>query len=107
MEINWKPGKTEIVVVHRGEKAKAEKLKCVQPNGKRMYKVTVDGKDGVKEQVPINVVSQYKHLGTIIDETGSLVPEARQRVKAAMQSFAHLAKHLLRTKMVSAKKKLP
>ena len=102
MSINWKPGKTEAMIVLRGKNARAEKLKLVQHNG--MRKLVFDKKirrmkrRRTAERIEVNVVDQYKHLGCIIDSSGNLVPEARNRARSAMNSFAPLAKYLLGSK---------
>ena len=83
--INWKRGKTEAMFAYRGKKAKAFKDRLHTENG-QFYNIPMDTGAG-----KLVVVSQYKHLGGIIDISGSLVPEARRRVRSAMTSFAPLS----------------
>jgi hypothetical protein len=101
LTINWKPGKTEALIAYRGKRAIGQKDKLVQADGTQAFAAkTSDGKN-----VSINVVPQYKHLGTIIDVSRTLVPEAHQRVKSAMNSFVPLARPILGSTSVGAKRK--
>ena len=101
MTINWKAGKTEALMVFRGPGAKAQKLKLIQPNGERMFVVDRDHhrrrlykKSRKLSTVKVHVVSSYKHLGSIIDESSNLVPDARHRERSALSAFVPLVKVL-------------
>ena len=99
MSINWKPGKTEAIVVLRGKRAKLENRKLWQGGGVRAFHVKANLKrlhlKSASWDIKVIVVSQYKHLGGIIDAPNSFVPEAHQRAKSAMHAFAPLAKRVL------------
>ena len=81
MTINWQAGKTETIMVYRGRGARMEKIKLFQKNGERMFVVKRQRRLRMKarelENVEVHVVSSYNHLGSIIDESNNLVPEAR------------------------------
>lgn len=59
-----------------------------------------------EQKVTINVVSQYKHLGCIVEESGNLVPEARNREKSALTAFAPIAKRILHSIMLGMKRRI-
>ena len=107
MTVNWKPGKTEAIIVYRGKKAKDEAAKLVGQDGARTFVIPKECQ-GVDEQswIRVNVVAQYKHLGSTINGSGNLVPEARQRVKSSMHAFAPLAKRMLGSKSVGLKRRV-
>ena len=101
MSINWKPGKTEAILVLRGKNAKAEKSR-IQTSENQCY---FDVSPNSEENVRIHIVPQYKHLGSIITASGSLVPEARQRVKSAMHAFAPLVKHIFNSTRIGTQRR--
>ena len=101
MSINVKPGKTEAILIDRGKNVKREKDHLFTSESDACFSVYL----GREEEVRINIVPQYKHLGSIITTSGSLVPEARQRVRSAMNAFAPLAK-TLSSKSVSLQRRI-
>ena len=62
MEINWKPGKTEVILVLRGRNAAQEKLRVKSVDDKRFLEVLVSTDDSTPK---VHVVSEYKHVGSI------------------------------------------
>jgi hypothetical protein len=112
MTINWKPGKTEAMIVLRRKKAKAEKSKLANNEHKRTLTVTRKSKRLPRKtpreetEIGVNVVSSYKHLGCIVDASRNLVPEARNRERSAMNSFVPLATRVLGSKMLGVKRRI-
>ena len=102
MSINWKPGKTEAIIIYRGKDAKAEKsgLATSETTG---HLSIFPGSDN---DAQANVVPQYKHLGSVITASGSLVPEARQRMQSAMNAFAPLAMEIFGSKAVGIQRRI-
>lgn len=98
MTINWKPAKTEAIIKYRGKTAKAETLTlCSAATAKRFPagKRRRVSRKAPSTRVNVNVVSQYKHLGCIVDGSGSLLPEARNRERTPLNAFVPLAKRIL------------
>ena len=52
------------------------------------------------------VVDRYKHLGSYIDITGSLVPDARHRAKSAMTAYALIAISIFGASTLSFKRRV-
>ena len=105
--INWKPRKTEAIISYRGKNAKAATAELIRPEGTRSFKVSTKRVDGNGEAwVHVNIGPQYKHLVSIIDGSGNLVPEARQRVKSSMHAFAPLAERLLGSSSIGMKRRI-
>ena len=98
LDINWKAGKTEGILMWRGKRARTEKLKLRKANGRQTFPVgrkrrrhrRKSASDGLDQAVDVGIVKQYKHLGGIIEENGSMFPEVRNRCKSAMNSLAPL-----------------
>jgi len=112
MRINWKPGKTEVMVALRGRGARNLKSQMAESEGIKKLTIQLDASDRKysrpddPDHIDLNVVDRYKHLGTIIDISGSYVPEARSRVRSAMSSFGHLATRVLGNKHISLKRRI-
>ena len=102
MCINWKPGKTEAMIAYRGKRAKVEKDRLFLSGETCNFSIY----PGATTDVRINVVPQYKHLGSIIAASRSLVPEARQRVRSAMNAFAPIATKSLGSKSISLQRRI-
>jgi len=111
MTINCKPGKTKAIVL-RGKKAKAEKAAMCDKSNNRTLVADKTRRRRIKKapavdlHVSINVVDCYKHLGCIVDGSGNLVPEARNREKSAMSAFAPLSTKVLGSKALSIKRRI-
>ena len=103
MTINWKPGKTEAIVILRGKKAKTEKLK-LQQGSARTFRVDRKMRrlnwKAPRAPIGVNVVQEYKHLGCFIDASSRLIPEAHNRERSALNAFVPLAKNVLTSKML-------
>ena len=104
MDINWKPGKTEAIIVYRGIGATSAKQGLAERCSVRCFHVP--GACSNDPDVFVNVVSSYKHLGSIIDETASYVPEANNRSSKAMNSFAPLAVRVLGSLSISRNRRI-
>ena len=89
-EINWKPGKTACLLRCRGRNASRRlDARRVGPGGALV--VFVPGVEGAA----VNVVTVYKHLGTLVDADGSDFQEAQLRACSAMAAYAPLAVRIL------------
>jgi hypothetical protein len=84
LELNWKAGKSEAIVVYRGHGAVAARAKLEQPDGK--LAIPLPGGRG-----RLLVVSHYQHLGTIICGTGESYLNIARRVSSTMATFIPLA----------------
>ena len=87
MSINRKPWKTEAIILYRGEDVKTEKSRLATTETTGHFSIF----PGFDNDVQVDVVPKYKHLGSIITVSGSLVPETRQRMQSAMNALAPLA----------------
>ena len=83
LQTNWRPGKSEALLVYRGEHATT----CL--NARRA---------GGNIQIPVpggeqhlHVVTDYKHLGGVIASNASIIPEMRQRTTSAMAAYGPIA----------------
>jgi hypothetical protein len=83
LEINWKKGKSELMWVLRGKRASEQLDMCRSPGGLLL------NAEGLESG--IHVVASYAHLGGILSNSGSMVPEARARRSSMMASFGPLA----------------
>lgn len=111
MTINWKPGKTKAMVVLRGKEARAHKSLMTPKSGVKTFVVERIAKKRKRVKTPkvtieLNVVDAYKHLGSIVEVSGNLVREARNRERSALAAFAPLATKILGSKMVGLKRRV-
>ena len=92
MVVTWAaPRKMENIELFRGKLAKHHKSSLMRDDGSKAIPLTLE--DG--HHVELRVVSQYKHLGSVVDDTGSLVPDARSRASPAMKSYVPLASKII------------
>ena len=98
--INWKRGKTEIMLKMRGKNAKRVYTDIVGLHEGKQVLVLPDGSGFV------HVVQQYKHVGTVADVDCSLMPEVIARVSAAMNCYAPLAVKVFGSKEITNEVKL-
>ena len=101
MTVNWKPGKSEAMLVFRCKNARSEKLAKCREDGNKSYVLHRPG----EQSIAINVVSQYAHLGSIVADSGKLVPDAVRRASKAMNSFVPLSGTVFSSKGVKLKRK--
>ena len=108
MVVNFKPGKTEVIAVFRGTGAVAQRAAIVHDDSSRTLRVRrVDARTGREDlDIIVNVVDQYKHLGSIIDSSNNLVPEARRRASAAMNSFGPMSMRVFGQKSIHIKRRI-
>ena len=108
--VNFEPGKTEAIVVYRGKKALEEKQRLLKPNGSRSLQIPIQSHAGQNthstDSTLLRVVQGYKHLGSWVDETGSLVPDANRRSASAMSSYAPLAVKLFGSSAIGTASKI-
>jgi len=114
MDINWKPGKTELVVAWRRNAANKQKEKLRREKGRTMFDVggkkhRYCGKSArckTDNAVGVNVAPIYKHLGDIIEQNSNMVPEARNRERSALASFSALASKIIGNRSVAISRRL-
>ena len=82
--INWDKGKTEAFISLRGKQAATQKCSIYRA-GSSLKLPPECGHD-------LRVVQSYKHLGSILESTGSSGPDAAHRATSAMSAFAPLSK---------------
>ena len=78
MTINWGAGKTEAMINFRGKRQTIETPSVLNPDGSRSLTVKVDcvaASADTTNQVTMNIVDGYKHLGSRIDASRSLLPK--------------------------------
>ena len=102
--VNFAKGKTELMVKFRGKDARACKERLVdRDNMKWSLSSKVYGRTGSRA---LHVVDTYRHVGSVVDISGSLVLEARARVGAAMNSFAPIASKIYGSPRINVARKL-
>ena len=99
MNVNWKKGKTELILHFRGKHSKQHKDAVAQGDGESSLLLP-------SLQKHISVVESYKHLGSVVCRDGSVFLDAKSRSASAMASFAPLASKLLSSKSVSVRRKI-
>jgi hypothetical protein len=88
LNVNWKPGKTEAILVLRGKRSDSVRRKFVSAGGialipgLRSLGADTDG---------LRVVKEYKHLGSTITADGVENPEVLRRTRAANAAYAPIA----------------
>ena len=85
LEVNLKPGKTEIVMQLFGPHSR-RLLRSLGAAGKRVF--TSAGGNAV------NVVEQYKHLGSISHESGSTIPDAKSKARKCHNAYGPLSMNI-------------
>ena len=98
--INWGAGKTEAFVTFRGKNSSNEKRKLFIDND---AKIKLPEGAGASH---LRVVSEYKHLGSIIGADGGAGSDVPRRVSSAMTSYAPLAVKLFGSAQVSRQVRL-
>ena len=84
-KINWSPKKSEALLKYRGHGAK-------QAHEARMYEGSLKVKlPSSADREFLNVVSEYKHVGSIASVDGSINPDALHRSQSALAAYAPLA----------------
>ena len=83
LQLNFKPGKTEIAVVFHGKGAREARRQVCSTGS-----ISVQLDDGTN--VAVGVVHQYKHMGGISDPSCRMRPEMTARVRHATDSFKTL-----------------
>ena len=108
--VNFSKGKTELIVSLRGTHAKACKAKlaasaaAAPPEMKDEMHVPVSLSTG--RSVRVCVVPSYKHLGSSVSGSGSLIAKAQNQAKSAMAAFAPLAKVIFGSQCVALLRKV-
>ena len=84
LQLNANPGKTVALLQYRGKSAKQRREARRCPDGK--LRLQVPGRD-----IQINVVSEYKHLGTFTTLVAGSMRNVKCRVSSTLQAYAPLA----------------
>ena len=98
MEVNFQPGKTEIVLDLRGPQARALRADLMRHSQPGLW---VDGID-----VFIRIVPRYIHLGTLYTATGSMQPELRRRLEMAHVKLNSLSTPIFKRRGLGLQRKL-
>ena len=85
MTINWKPGKTEGMLLYRGSDAQ-RRMHARRPSPTAAPSIAIPGTDQ-----RVLLVDCYKHLGGEIHIGGSIIELANGHRKAALNAYAPLA----------------
>ena len=80
--LNFKPGKTEAVIFWTGQGCRTIRNSLKSDDG---HVITID------TDTKLRIVQNYKHTGTIVTATGSMLPEAKARAASAMNAYRPLA----------------
>ena len=97
--INWGPGKTECFLSLRGKHSADERRK-VAAAGNCIHLPLISDVPGLR------VVSVYKHLGSILEDSGSAAPDVPHRVSSAMAAYVPLARKVFGALAISRKVRL-
>ena len=108
MTMNFKKGKTEVMIKFRGKGARDAKENLRASLGVEGSSVlpVILAHNGSAEAVDLVVCEEYKHLGSIVSVDGLLLHEAHARVRAAMASFAPLAVAVLGARSIDLTRRL-
>ena len=80
--LNFKPGKTEAIIFWVGQGCRTIRKSLKSEEG---HVITIDS------ETKLRIVQKYKHTGTIVIATGSVLPEAKARAASAMNAYRPLA----------------
>ena len=96
LTINWAKGKKEAILTYRGADA-----------GKHWRDRFVDGIPvvSVPDGSTLQVVQQYKHVGSVVTASGTLAPEAQARAKSALAAWYKLAANVFGSSHLSVETK--
>ena len=95
-EINLKPGKTEALLRYRGKGATRRMRAWLRGDGSLAVPVPEAGGDRA-----IRIVQSYKHLGGIIRDDGSPLPECRARSQSGMAAYSPIAQKVFGASQIS------
>ena len=93
MTINWKPGKTEGMIMLRGKKSSMLREQLRGVSGK--IEVPIPG-----TSTPLVISSVYKYLGSMVSMSGDIVADARYKASQAMSAYAPLAIKVFASKSI-------
>ena len=93
--VNWKRGKTEIMIKLRGSKAAVVEQRLINKRGDDYVIALPSG-----FQI-LQVVGHYKHLGGIICDDGDMRKEIRARCSAALAAYVPLACRVFGSKSIA------
>ena len=94
MKVSIGETKTAAVVSPRGTGAVALRRRLFSST-KAVFPVLLDD-----ELIQLPLVSKYRHLGGLVDASGSMLPEIRTRFSKARAAFWRAAKHVFRQRRV-------
>ena len=93
VQVNWKQGKTESFVVLRGRGALEERVKIENAGN-------VIPLSNIPSSTSLRVVTDYAHLGSVINCKGSAGHDCPRRVSSAMASYVPLAGKIFGTRHI-------
>ena len=92
-KVNWSPGKTECFLTLRGRGSEVLRRKVSAQGGIRLL-------PGSGPPL-LRVVSSYKHLGSVLDPSGSGAPDVPNRVQAAGAAYSPIARQVFGCNAIS------
>jgi hypothetical protein len=98
--VNYKPGKTECLVVFRGRGATAARCNLY---GDMQGRISFTAYGATEKAVICTNV--YKHMGTMTTLSGTLRPEIRQRLAMMASSLVPLRKRVLKEQRIPSPKR--
>jgi len=76
LPVNFKPGKTEVVIAFAGKGARHAKIDLYINNGCRLQHVRAN------RTIDVYVTHAYKHLGAMMASSGRMLPEIQNRCRS-------------------------
>ena len=98
---NLQAGKTAVLLAFQGKHSKQMKIKYFGPTAEKCIVVV-----GEMDTKKIRVVSQYSHLGCIIQHRSDHRREARRRIGIAQQAFSQHRRYLLQNPHLSCHRRI-
>ena len=108
--MNFTKGKPEVITMFRGQgsaKVKSilhDSVASAPESSKGCMNIPTVTSDN--KTIHLVAVSHYKHLGSIISDNMSYVPEALKRSRSAMATYAKLSMHILGDRSTSLKRRM-
>lgn len=101
MTPNCSPGKTEVVPFPAGPGAKAFRARFFGPVSSRQLTIL-----GERQTDTVHVVGSYRHLGGLVQYSGKLTQEIRQRLSIAHSAFAQHRRSLFQNMGLTWKQRI-
>eukprot|EP00435_Cladocopium_sp_Y103_P026910 s1210_g6.t1 len=98
---NLMPGKTELMATFRGAGSRQQRINFYGPLANRRFPVVCEG-----EVCYIQMVTQYKHLGSVAHHTGEQKKELRQKAAVAHSAFNHHKKVIFQNRHLALERRV-